>query len=178
MFNEPLLKFDDCKVAVDAWSAGKDPHYYAVLSGAASDPSSEPAGVMSYLSVVPDHRRIEIGCIIFGERLKQTRGTTEASYLLLKHAFEDLGYLRVEWKADALNKPSAIAAERLGFVYEGIFRQRDTIWFSMTDTEWPTVKAHLEAWLHAGNFDGSGKQRQGLRDLSAGSKVNPTEETS
>lgn len=122
MFSKPLLSLDDCKVAVDSWSVAEDPQYYAVLSGPASDPSSEPAGIMSYLSIVPDHRRIEIGCIIFGEGLKRTRATTEASYLLLKHAFDDLDYLRVEWKADALNKPSAVAAERLGFVYEGVFR--------------------------------------------------------
>ncbi|KAK2026389.1 acetyltransferase [Colletotrichum zoysiae] len=171
MFDEPLLDYEQCEAAVTQWSASKDPLYFAVLSGPASEPSSEPVGVMSYLSIVPSHRRIEIGCIIFGEQLKRTRAATEAQYLLMRHAFDDLGNFRLEWKANHLNKPSLAAAERLGYVYEGIFRKhmvikgrrRDTAWLSITDEEWPVVKGGLEAWLSEDNFDEFGKQRQTLK---------------
>jgi RimJ/RimL family protein N-acetyltransferase len=122
MLNEPFLERDTSEAMITSWSKSKDPLFYCVLSGPASDPSSTPVGLISYLSIVPSHRRIEIGCVIFSEQLKRTRGATEASYLMLKRAFEDLGNRRVEWKANHLNKPSAAAAERLGFVYEGIFR--------------------------------------------------------
>lgn len=119
---EGLLSEEACEETIKAWSASEDPIYYAVLSGPASDPASEPAGILSYLSIVPNHRRIEIGWVILGDALKHSREATEAFFLFMKHAFMDLGYLRVEWKANHLNAPSIAAAGRLGFTYEGVFR--------------------------------------------------------
>ncbi|KAF5009755.1 hypothetical protein FDECE_4028 [Fusarium decemcellulare] len=173
MFGGPYLDPEKWKETQEAWSKDEDTIFFTVLSGPRTDPSSEPVGQMSYLNIVPSHRRIEIGSVILGEQLKQTRAATEAFYLFIKHAFEVLGYLRVEWKANHLNKPSLSAAERLGFVFEGIFRKhmvlkgrrRDTAWFSITDDEWPLVKKALEAWLSEDNFDTNGKQIKGLKDI-------------
>ncbi|KAH6989118.1 acyl-CoA N-acyltransferase [Ilyonectria sp. MPI-CAGE-AT-0026] len=173
MFGGPYLDTKEWQETIDKWSASTDPLYFTVLSGPESDPTSEPVGLMTYMSIFPDHRRIEIGSIILGKVLQQTRGATEAFYLILKHAFEDLNYLRVEWKANNLNKPSLSAAERLGFVFEGIFRKhmiikgrrRDTAWFSITDEEWPVVKQGLEGWLSENNFDEQGKQRKSLKEI-------------
>ncbi len=94
-------------------------------------------------------------------------------YLMARHAFEDLGYRRYEWKCNALNAPSRRAALRLGFTYEGLFRQhmvikgrnRDTTWFSLLDHEWPRAKAAFEAWLAPGNFDADGRQKSRLEDI-------------
>ncbi|KPM38990.1 hypothetical protein AK830_g7528 [Neonectria ditissima] len=192
MLSGPFLDPEQWQQTVDAWTTSTDPFFFTVLSGPESDPTSEPVGMMSYLSIVPGHRRIELGSVILGEVLKQTRGASEAFYLLIKHAFEDLDYLRVEWKANHLNKPSLAAAERLGFVYEGIFRyllqitsifssppsslharkhmivkgrRRDTAWYSITDEEWPVVKQGLEHWLSEDNFDEQGKQRKRLQEV-------------
>ncbi|KAI5456931.1 acyl-CoA N-acyltransferase [Mariannaea sp. PMI_226] len=173
MFGGPYEDPAVWRNTIESWSDKTDPFFFTVLSGPESDPASEPVGQMSYLNIVPDHRRIEIGSIILGELLKQTRAATEAFYLLIKHAFEDLNYLRVEWKANHLNKPSLSAAERLGFVFEGIFRKhmiikgrrRDTAWFSITDDEWPHVKQAFERWLSEENFDEDGKQRKSLKEI-------------
>ncbi|PZS02078.1 MAG: GNAT family N-acetyltransferase [Chloroflexi bacterium] len=132
-------------------------------------------GMVSYMRVSPAHRRIEIGYIWFGPRLRRTTAATEAIFLLLSHAFDDLGYRRVEWKCNALNRPSCAAAGRFGFTYEGIFRQhmvvkgrnRDTAWFAMLDKDWPPARAAFEKWLSAENFDGNGKQRQPLSAIRA-----------
>ncbi|KAL6872435.1 acyl-CoA N-acyltransferase [Trichoderma longibrachiatum] len=161
-----------CEATIRAWAASQDPVYYAVLSGPASDAASEPAGILSYLSIVPSHRRIEIGWVILGEALKQTRAATEAFYLFMRHSFEDLGYWRVEWKANHLNEPSVAAAKRLGFTFEGVFRKhmivkgrrRDTAWLSMTDDEWDAARRGFELWLDESNFDESGRQKKGLRE--------------
>lgn len=104
---------------VAQWAASSDPFYYAVVGG---KDGKEALGMMSYLSIVPEHRRIEIGWVMLGDKLKRTRIATEAFYGMMKHAFDDLGYLRVEWKCHSLNKASWSAAERLGFTYEGTFR--------------------------------------------------------
>ncbi|KAF4984088.1 hypothetical protein FZEAL_627 [Fusarium zealandicum] len=173
MFGGPYLDESEWRKTVEGFSKGTDPLFFTVLSGPRADPQSEPVGQMSYLNIVPSHRRIEIGSIILGEQLKQTRASSEAFYLLIKHAFDDLGYLRVEWKANYLNKPSLSASERLGFVSEGVFRKhmiikerhRDTAWYSITDDEWPAVKKSLEAWLGQDNFDESGRQIKALRDI-------------
>ncbi|KAH7192743.1 acyl-CoA N-acyltransferase [Fusarium flagelliforme] len=176
MFGGPYTNHQQWKDAVEGFSKTTEPFFYTVLSGPRDDPASEPVGQMSYLNIVPDHRRVEIGNIIFGSQLKQTRAATEAFYLIIKNVFEELGYLRVEWKANALNKPSLAAAERLGFVFEGIFRKhmiikgrrRDTAWFSITDEEWPAVKKAFEAWLSEDNFDKDGKQIKSLKDIRQG----------
>ncbi|KAF6824961.1 GNAT family acetyltransferase [Colletotrichum plurivorum] len=171
LFQEPFLDSAKFEEAVTQWSASKDPLYFAVLSAPASDPAAEPVGFLTYMSIVPDHLRIELGSVCFGEKLKRTRQATEAFYMLKKRAFEELGYSRFEWKANNLNAPSLAAAGRLGFVFEGVFRKhmvikgrrRDTAWFSITDDEWPAVKCGLEAWLSDENFDEQGKQRKALK---------------
>jgi RimJ/RimL family protein N-acetyltransferase len=131
------------------------------------------AGYASYMNIEPQHRRIEVGWILYGTALQRTPGATEAMYLLARHAFDDLGYRRYEWKCNALNAPSRRAAERLGFSFEGIFRQhliikgrnRDTAWYSMLDSEWPRCKAAFERWLDPANFDAGGRQRATLAAL-------------
>ncbi|RFU76583.1 acyl- n-acyltransferase [Trichoderma arundinaceum] len=172
MMIEGLPNEEVCETTIKAWSASEDPIYYAVLSGPASDPASEPAGILSYLAIVPNHRRIEIGSVILGDALKRSKEATEAFFLFMKHSFMDLGYLRVEWKANHLNAPSLAAAGRLGFTYEGVFRkhmivkgrQRDTAWFSIIDAEWPAVQKGFEVWLQDSNFDENGKQKKGLKE--------------
>lgn len=111
----------ECEERTQKWSESADPYFFTVLTGPESDPASEPAGVITYLNIVPGHLRIEIGHIILGEKLSRTRASTEAFFLMIRNAFE-MGYHRVEWKANNLNKPSLSAAERLGFMFEGVFR--------------------------------------------------------
>jgi RimJ/RimL family protein N-acetyltransferase len=126
------------------------------------------------LRIEPAHRSIEVGWILYAPALQRTVGATEAMYLLAKHAFEDLGYRRYEWKCDALNAPSRRAALRLGFTFEGIFRQhmivkgrnRDSAWFSLLDTEWPARRDAFERWLDPANFDAQGRQRVALSTLN------------
>jgi RimJ/RimL family protein N-acetyltransferase len=118
---------------------------------------------------------IEVGNILYTPPLQRTAGATEAMYLMARHAFDDLGYRRYEWKCNALNAPSRRAAERLGFTFEGLFRQhmivkglnRDTAWFAMLDSDWPKAKAAFEAFLDPGNFDADGRQRRKLEDIRA-----------
>lgn len=172
----PVLKKAPFEDMVRDLATSTTYHYYAVLTGPASDPNSRPAGIASYLNIVPDHLRIEIGGIILGAGLSRTRAATEAFFLMIKYAFEELGYHRVEWKANNLNEPSKAAAARLGFTYEGMFRNhlivkgrvRDTAWFSITAAEWPGVKKGLEAWLAEGNFDAEGVQIRTLKDCREG----------
>ncbi|KAL3418967.1 GNAT family acetyltransferase [Phlyctema vagabunda] len=134
-----------------------------------------PIGLIAYLNIVPEHRSIEIGHILFPKTLQRTTAATEAVYLLIKHCFEDLHYLRVEWKANNHNEPSKRAALRFGFLFEGVFKKhmvvkgkhRDTAWFSITDDEWHAphgVKSAFEAWLKESNFE-EGKQRKRLEDF-------------
>jgi RimJ/RimL family protein N-acetyltransferase len=128
------------------------------------------AGYASYMRIDPANGAIEVGNILLAPSLQRTVAATEAMYLMARHVFEDLGYRRYEWKCNASNEPSRRAALRLGFTFEGIFRQhmvvkgqnRDTAWFSMLDREWPARKAAFEAWLHPSNFDADGRQRKSL----------------
>ncbi len=132
------------------------------------------AGWASYMRIKPSHGVIEVGNVLFSPSLQRTREATEAMYLMAMHVFEDLGYRRYEWKCNALNRASRRAASRLGFTFEGIFRQhmvvkgrnRDTAWFSMLDSEWPERKRAFEAWLAPGNFDEAGRQKQSLEEFS------------
>ena len=127
--------------------------------------------MLSLLRVQPDAGSIEVGHIHLSPALQQTRASTEAQFMLMSYVFDDLGYRRYEWKCDALNAPSRRAAERLGFTYEGIFRQavvvkgrnRDTAWYAIIDADWPTVRKAFEAWLAPDNFDGDGHQRASLQ---------------
>lgn len=145
-----------------------DPLFFAILDR----PSRRAVGYASYMRIERVHRCIEVGSILYTPALQRTRGATEAMYLMARHVFEDLGYRRYEWKCNALNEPSRRAALRLGFAFEGIFRQhmivkgrnRDTAWFSMLDTEWPARKMAFERWLAPANFDGNGRQRCSLAE--------------
>lgn len=131
---------------------------------------SAPVGVAAWLRAFPALGSIEVGHLRYAPSLQRTPAATEAMYLMMRRVFEDWGYRRYEWKCDALNAPSRVAAARLGFRYEGTFRQqtvvkgrnRDTAWFSILDHEWPGIRAALEAWLAPGNFDPDGTQRRPL----------------
>jgi RimJ/RimL family protein N-acetyltransferase len=159
----------------DAWfaasAASDDPLFFAVLDRG----SGAPMGQASYLRIEPEQGVIEIGHIALGPALQRTPEATEAIFVLARHAFDDLGYRRLEWKCDALNARSRGAAERFGFTFEGVFRQhmiikgrnRDTAWFSIIDREWPTIRAGFEQWLAPDNFGQAGLQRRSLAEIRA-----------
>jgi RimJ/RimL family protein N-acetyltransferase len=145
---------------------GDDPLFYAVMKR----DTGRAVGVASYLRIDENAGVIEVGHINFAPSLQRTPASTEAMYLMMRRAFDELGYRRYEWKCDALNAPSRAAAERLGFTFEGVFRQatiykkrnRDTAWYSILDKEWPARKAAFEEWLSSSNFDEAGKQKKSL----------------
>jgi len=157
----------DAQMASNA--ASEDPLFFAILDRH----SQRPLGWAAYMRIEPRHRVIEIGSILFTRVLQRSAGATEAMYLMARHVFEDLGYRRYEWKCNARNEPSRRAALRLGFNFEGIFRQhmivkgrnRDTAWYSMLDREWPSRKAAFEHWLAPENFDENGAQKVPLARL-------------
>jgi len=134
--------------------------------------AGRPAGLASYLRIEPATGQVEVGGVLLAKALQRTRAATEAIHLLMRHAFDELGYRRFEWKCDSLNEPSRRAATRLGFSYEGRFRNhmitkgrnRDTDWFSVTDDEWPAVRAAHERWLDPANFDPDGRQLTALSE--------------
>jgi RimJ/RimL family protein N-acetyltransferase len=146
-------------------AGSSDPLFFAVVV------DGRAVGVVSYLRIEPEHACIEIGHIWFGASLQRTPAATEVVYLLARHAFDDLGNRRLEWKCDAANARSRRAAERFGFTFEGVFRRhmivkgrnRDTAWFSILDSEWPAVREAFERWLRPENFDADGRQRTPLR---------------
>lgn len=137
---------------LDQQALASDPLFFTVID----HESGRPLGMVSYLAIVPTHRRVEVGHIWYGLAAQRTKTNTEAIYLMLKQSFEQWGYRRVEWKCHALNGRSRRAALRLGFQFEGIFRQhiivkgrnRDTAWLSMLDSEWPHIKANMEQSLY------------------------------
>ena len=141
------------RVWLDALPASDDPLFFAVIDR----PTGEAVGIVTMMSIDPAMRHLELGNIWYSPRAQRTRANTESVYLMLKEAFDMLGNRRVEWKCDALNARSRAAAERLGFTFEGIFRQhmiikernRDTAWYAMLDHEWPAIRANFEAWLEA-----------------------------
>ena len=147
-----------------------DPFSYAVIDIA----TRQAAGIVTLMEIRPAMRVIEIGNIVYGPSLQRTRAATEVQYLMARHVFEKLGHRRYEWKCNALNAPSRRAALRLGFAFEGVFRQhmiikgrnRDTAWFSMIDGEWPARKAAFERWFAPENFDETGRQRVSLASLN------------
>lgn len=149
-----------------------DTQFFTILEQA----GGRPLGVAAYLRIDPANGSIEVGHLRFSSLLQRRPAATEAMYLMMRHAFDELGYRRYEWKCDSRNAPSLAAAVRLGFRLEGTFRQamvlkgrnRDTTWLSILDTEWPLVRSALEAWLSPANFDEDGRQRQGLAEIRAG----------
>jgi RimJ/RimL family protein N-acetyltransferase len=136
---------------VDRLPASEDPLFLTVIERATGD----PVGIVTFMSVDPAMRHVELGNIWYSPRAQRTRANTESVYLMLRDAFDVLGNRRVEWKCDSLNARSRTAAERLGFTFEGVFRQhmiikgrnRDTAWYSMLDHEWPGVRPNFERWL-------------------------------
>ncbi len=169
----PFASLSAYREWVTGVAACSDPYFYAVVS---TDPlrqegSGKAVGVFSYLRINPPAGSIEVGHIHLSPPLQRQRAATEAQFLLMHHAFDDFGYRRYEWKCDALNAASCSAAHRLGFTYEGTFRQatvvkgrnRDTAWFSITDAEWPRVRHAFADWLSPDNFDPEGMQRAPLR---------------
>jgi RimJ/RimL family protein N-acetyltransferase len=157
LFEGPFADRDAFDAHLHKKAASDDPLGFAILDRRSED----PLGYASYMRIEPTHRVIEVGSILYTPALQRTPAATEAMYLMARHVFEDLGYRRYEWKCDALNQPSRRAALRLGFQFEGIFRQhmivkgrnRDTAWYSMLDSEWPARKADFERWLSPSNFD-------------------------
>ncbi|KAI1176480.1 acyl-CoA N-acyltransferase [Nemania sp. FL0916] len=176
MLGGPFEDYAEYRTAMSAQIANPDLEIYAII------PTAEPTtpsgaenvvGCAGYLNINPANRCIEVGMVMFSPKLQRTPAATDAMYLMAKHAFEDLGYRRYEWKCNALNASSQRAARRLGFIYEGVFRQhmiikgrnRDTAWFAIIDGDWAGVKRALEEWLDPANFDENGVQRRKLEDI-------------
>ena len=171
LFDGPFATRADFQSYLKQKASSEDPLFFAILDNVSGD----AVGHAAYMRIEPGHRVIEVGSILYTPRLQRTIGATEAMYLMARHVFEDMGYRRYEWKCNALNAPSRRAALRLGFTFEGVFRQhmivkgrnRDTAWFSMLDSEWPRRKIAFERWLHPSNFDTSGQQKVSLSALNA-----------
>ena len=152
-----------------------DPLFHAVIDNA----TGKAVGLASYLRITPAVGVIEVGHIAYSPLLQRTKASTEAMYLMMQRVFDELGYRRYEWKCDALNAASRGTAVRLGFEFEGIFRQatiykgrnRDTAWLSITDKEWPALKSAFLEWLSPANFDDAGQQRTRLADLIANARL-------
>ncbi len=165
----PFLTLRDFQAWMAKTCLGDDPLFHAIVE----QDSDKALGVASYLRVQPAVGVIEVGHINLSPALQQTRAATEAMVLMMARVFEELGYRRYEWKCDALNATSRRAAERLGFSFEGVFRQatiykqrnRDTAWYAILDQDWPAAKAAFQAWLDPANFDGEGKQKECLHSL-------------
>ena len=161
LFEEPIVDLAAFTAWAEKASQSADPLYHAIISAK----TGKAVGYATFMRITPMAGTIEVGNIHMSPILQGTRAATEMQYLMMKQAFA-LGYRRYEWKCDCLNAPSRRAAERLGFTFEGIFRQalvykgrnRDTAWFSVTDQEWPLLEKAFVQWLDKRNFDESGKQ--------------------
>jgi RimJ/RimL family protein N-acetyltransferase len=166
LFDGPFPDLSAFQASLQQKAKSEDPLFFAIVD----NQTGKALGHATYLRIEPGHKVIEVGNILYTSELQRTFGATEAMYLMARHVFEDLGYRRYEWKCNALNAPSRRAALRLGFTFEGIFRQhmivkgrnRDTAWFSMLDSEWPARKAAFEKWMDPENFDAEGKQKRAL----------------
>ena len=163
----------DSLTSYRAWLQGvtgrEDPMFFAIVDG-----QGQAVGVASFLRIDPSAGTIDVGLLAFSPAVQATAAATAAMALMMRTVFDELGYRRYEWKCDSLNAASRRAAQRLGFVYEGTFRQavivkgrnRDTAWFSITDAEWPRLAAAYARWLAPDNFDGEGRQRIALSKLT------------
>ncbi|CAN5729281.1 GNAT family protein [soil metagenome] len=161
---------DSYEVWLRSCSAAPDPLFFAIRD----HETGKASGLASLMSIEPLHGSIEIGHIMLGLPLQNTVAGTEGLYLLMKHAMDDLGNRRLEWKCDAMNEPSRRAARRLGFAFEGVFdqhrivkgRNRDTAWYSILDSEWPQIQVCFAHWLDRANFDENGRQKTSLSTLT------------
>ena len=169
MMASPFTQEADYRAYAETIAKSTDPRHYAVIDLQ----TGKAVGTLSLMRIDVNNGVIEVGNVMFSPLLQQTPISTEAQFLLMAYAFDELGYRRYEWKCDALNAPSRTTADRLGFTFEGVFRQavvykgrsRDTAWFSILDSEWPKVKAAFQAWLAPENFDAQGKQKRSLKEL-------------
>jgi len=169
LFVERPSHLGACQTYVASIASSEDPLHYAIIDLA----NQRAVGTAAHMRIDPAHGVIEVGSITYSPLLQRTRAGTEAMFLMMQRAFDELGYRRYEWKCDDHNAPSKRAALRYGFHYEGLFRQaivykgrsRDTAWFSIIDREWPRVKAAFQAWLAPQNFDSQGAQRADLASL-------------
>ncbi|MFF3641534.1 GNAT family N-acetyltransferase [Streptomyces sp. NPDC002564] len=165
----PFESAEDYRTWAEAAALSTDPLHYTVLDNA----TCKAVGTLSLMRHDPGNGVVEVGHVAFSPLLQRTPVSTEAQYLLMAYAFDKLGYRRYEWKCDALNAPSRTAAERLGFTFEGVFRQavvykqrtRDTAWYSIVDGEWPLIREGFRAWLAQGNFAEDGRQKRSLAEL-------------
>lgn len=170
LFSGPFDSFGAYLQWMKSSRMGDDPLTHAIIDTS----TGKAVGVASYMRIDPKAGSIEVGSINYSPLLQRKRAATEAMYLMMKRVFE-LGYRRYEWKCDSLNAPSRAAAQRLGFSYEGTFRQavvnkgrnRDTAWFAIIDSEWPELDRAFTRWLAPDNFDAQGKQQLRLSDLTA-----------
>lgn len=168
----PFASRDEFLVWLRGHASTSDPLAFAIVDRR----TGRAAGITTLMSIVPEHGVIEIGHIWLSPQLQRTPEATEALFVQARYAFDVLGYRRLEWKCDAANAPSRRAAERFGFTYEGVFRNhrvikgrnRDTAWFSITDSEWPARRAAFEAWLSPENFGADGAQRRSLTEVRDG----------
>jgi len=171
----PFDRLEDYRLWLDRVSGGDDPLFHAIVERQ----SAHAFGVASYMRIDPAAGVIEVGGINYAPPLQRTPAATEAMYLMMRRVFDELGYRRYEWKCDSLNAPSRVAALRLGFRYEGMFRQatvykarnRDTCWFSILDSEWPVLKTRFECLLDPGNFDAAGRQRHSLSSFAQDARL-------
>jgi RimJ/RimL family protein N-acetyltransferase len=165
----PFDTVEDYRRYAEEAARSTDPRHYAVIERK----TGKAVGTLALMRIDPKHGVIEVGTVMFSPLLQRTAMSTEAQFLLMAYVFDELGYRRFEWKCDSLNAPSRKTAERLGFTFEGIFRQaivykgrnRDTAWYSIIDTEWPRLKGAFQAWLSAENFDEQDVQRRSLTDV-------------
>ncbi|MEO3429925.1 GNAT family protein [Pelagibius sp. CAU 1746] len=167
----PFAALEDYQAWMDNACRGDDPLFHAIVDLE----TGKALGVASYLRITPAQGVIEVGHINYSPALQRSPAATEAMALMMARVFDELDYRRYEWKCNALNEGSRRAALRLGFTFEGIFRQavvskgrnRDSAWFSILDSEWPAARAAFQAWLDPANFDGEGRQKRGLAELRA-----------
>src|SRR6185312_5637884 len=162
----PFAALDDYRAWVKSVTSDQSRLFHAIVDKALG----RAVGVACYANIVPANGTIEVAALVFSPLLQRKPAATEAMYLMMRRAFDELGYRRYEWKCDSCNMPSRAAAARLGFTYEGLFRQaivvkgrnRDTMYFAITDKEWPRLRQAFERWLDPGNFDAAGKQKASL----------------
>jgi RimJ/RimL family protein N-acetyltransferase len=166
----PFESFNDYQQWLETTCLGDDPLFFAIRNLK----TDQVAGLASFLRIDPKNGSIEVGHLNYSPVLQKSVAATEAMYLMMQQVFE-LGYRRYEWKCNALNAPSRVAAERLGLKFEGVFRQhtvvkgrnRDSAWYAAIDSEWPKLRHAFETWLSPENFDESGRQRRRLSELTA-----------
>lgn len=174
LFQKPFRDLGSYSAWLEQVARGDDPLFHTILERE----TGKAVGLATFMRIDRVNGVIEVGNINYSPLLQRTPAATEAMFLMMQRVFDELGYRRYEWKCDSLNAPSRAAALRLGFQFEGIFRQaviykgrnRDTAWFSIIDEEWPALKRAYAQWLAADNFNAQGQQRRKLTDLVAAAR--------